>query len=82
MLGIKIQIIAEKNGVEICNLFNLFLGLPCVISFSSRLGMYTGESERLGKENAFKRTRVFDCINLQCVRFFKKYMGCLHPKTC
>lgn len=52
MLGIKIQMVAEINTVEMCNLFNLLLALPCVISFSSIPGMYAGESEMLGEENA------------------------------
>lgn len=79
MLGIKIQMVAKKKkkGVEICKDFNLLVALPCAISLTLGLGMCTGESERLEEENSVKRTRVFECMNLQCVIFL-----CLHPKTC
>lgn len=72
MLGIKIQMVAKKkkNGVEIHKDFNLLLVLPCAISLTLGLGMCTAESESPEEENSVKRTRVFECMNLQCVMFF------------
>lgn len=60
----------KKKGVEICKDFNLLLALPCAILLTLGLGMCTGESERLEEENSVKRTRVFECMNLQCLIFF------------